>query len=122
MIGFLDDLVELIQVWLKNRSYYTSINGENLLLFDALHGTVQGSVLGPVLHATFVSPKFDLEDLSAFADDNYAVRWHRDLDAAIQERSYNSGCVINRIYTSSRIRSTGREVATTFENCCCFTP
>ena len=57
-----EDLVDLIKVWLENRSFYVSINGANSLMFDVLHGTVQGSVLGPVLYAIFVSPIFDLED------------------------------------------------------------
>ena len=39
----------------------------------------QGSVLGPVLYAIFISPLFDLEDLSAFADDNYTVKVGREL-------------------------------------------
>ena len=49
--------------------------------YDVLLGTVQGSVLGPVLYAIFISPLFDLEDLSAFADDNYAIKIDRDLTA-----------------------------------------
>jgi hypothetical protein len=40
-------------------------------LYDLLLGTVQGSILGPVLYAIFVSPMFDLEELSAFADDTF---------------------------------------------------
>ena len=56
-----------------------------LLLYDLLLGTVQGLVLGPVLYAIFISPLFDLEDLSAFADDNYTIKWHRDLEIAKSE-------------------------------------
>ena len=41
-------------------------------MFDVLHGTVQGSVLG-LLQAVFVSLMFDLEDISSFADDNYTL-------------------------------------------------
>ena len=32
-----------------------------------------------MLYAIFISPLFDLDDLSAFADDNYSIQWHGDL-------------------------------------------
>ena len=48
VLGLPDDLIALIKIWLENRSFYVCINGENSLMFDFLHGTVQGSVLGPV--------------------------------------------------------------------------
>ena len=38
---------------------------------------VQGSVLGPVLYAIYISPIFELEDMSAFADDNYTIRCNK---------------------------------------------
>jgi hypothetical protein len=38
-----------------------SIDGINSTLFDLLFGTVQESILGPVLHANFVPPLFDIE-------------------------------------------------------------
>ena len=31
-------------------------------------------------NAIFISPLFDLEDLSAFADDNYTIKWNRDIN------------------------------------------
>ena len=43
---------------------------QNVLVNDILLGTVQGLVFGPVLYAIYISPLFDLEDLSAFGDDN----------------------------------------------------
>ena len=57
-----------------------SIDGINSTLYEVLLGTAQGSVLGPVLYAIFISPLFDLEDFSAFADDNYTIQWNRDID------------------------------------------
>ncbi len=71
IVGLPEDLISLIKVWLKNRSYYVSIDGENSVLHDLLLGTVQGSVLGPVLYAMFVSPVFDIVPMLAFADDSY---------------------------------------------------
>jgi hypothetical protein len=48
-IGLPNDVINLASVWLKQRSFYVSIDGEILVLFDLLMGTVQGSILGPVL-------------------------------------------------------------------------
>ena len=70
-IGLPCDVIRLISSWLRERSFYVSIDGENSVLYDLLLGTVQGSILGPVLYAIFVSPMFDLEELSAFADDTF---------------------------------------------------
>jgi hypothetical protein len=42
IIGLPDDVVELIKSWLKQRSFCASI--------DLKLGTVQGSILGPVLY------------------------------------------------------------------------
>ena len=35
--------------------------------------------LGPVLYSIFISHLFDLEDLSAFADDNYTIKVNKAL-------------------------------------------
>ena len=32
-----------------------------------------------VLYATFISPVFDLEDMLTFADDNYTIKWNKDI-------------------------------------------
>ncbi len=73
-IGMPIDIIQLISIWLKERSYYVSVDGNNSMIFDLLSGTVQGSILGPVLYAIFVSPLFDIESLLAFADDNFIPR------------------------------------------------
>ena len=68
--GFPEDLLGLIQVWLTDWRFYVTIGGKNSTLYDLLLGTVQGSILGPVLYAMFVCPLFDLVKMSGFADDN----------------------------------------------------
>jgi hypothetical protein len=45
MVGIPDDVIKLIKAWLKNRSFYVSIDGANSTLLDLLLGTVQGSYL-----------------------------------------------------------------------------
>jgi hypothetical protein len=70
-----EDLIELVKVWLSDRMYnYVSIGGKNSCMFDLLWGTVQGSVLGPVLYALFVSPLSDIVTILSFADDSYEIK------------------------------------------------
>jgi hypothetical protein len=79
IIGLPDDVIGLIKVRLENRFYYVSIDSANLILYELLLGTVQGSILGSVLYAIFVSPLFDLEEWVAFADDTFIPRKNSNL-------------------------------------------
>ena len=74
VIGLPNDIVKLIKTWLTDRMYYVSIDGENSIIYDLLLGTVQGSILGPILYAIYVAPLFHLQDMLAFADDSYVLR------------------------------------------------
>ena len=42
-------------------------------------GTVQGSVLGPILFSLYMAPLLQLEDVDLYADDNYLGRKIRTL-------------------------------------------
>jgi hypothetical protein len=79
IIGLPEGILELIKVWLEERSYFVSLNGNNSYVFDLLLGTVQGLVLDPVLYAIFVSPMFDIEQVLSFADDSYDVQLEKKL-------------------------------------------
>ena len=79
IIGLPDDIVALISNWLTERYYYVSIDGDNSYVHMSCVGTVQGSILGPILYAIFVSPLFDLAKMTLFADDNYVIHWNKDL-------------------------------------------
>ena len=83
IIGLPKDVVDLIEVWLSDRSYFVSLNGRNSRLIDLSHGTIQGSILGPILYAIYVSPLFDLTDLTNFADDNFALVWSNTVDELV---------------------------------------
>ena len=82
VIGLPGDIVDLIKIWLENRSFCVEVNGLNSLFYDVSSGTIQGSILGPILYAIYVSPLFDLTDLSNFADDNFAITWHSNKQMA----------------------------------------
>jgi hypothetical protein len=71
IVGLPKDVIDLISVWLQNRSIYVNINEVNSVFFYLHLGTDQGSTLGPVLYPIFVSPIFDIAELSAFADDTF---------------------------------------------------
>jgi hypothetical protein len=74
--------VHLIKLWLEDRSLY---DGKNSMLLELLCETVQESILGPILYAIFVSPLFDLHNLTNFADDNFKLRWSRHMPQFIAD-------------------------------------
>jgi hypothetical protein len=75
----------LIEIWLKQRVFYVEIDGIVSKLYDLNHGTIQGSILGPILYAIYVSPLFDLTDISNFADDNFALTWSKFKQTSITQ-------------------------------------
>ena len=77
IIGLPPDVIDLIEIWLRDRYFYVEVAGHNSTLHEINFGTIQGSILGPILYAIFVSPLFDLADLSNFADDNFIITVHK---------------------------------------------
>jgi retron-type reverse transcriptase len=84
LIGLPGDLVGLIEVWLRNRFFYVEVSDHSSNLFEINTGTIQGSILGPILYAIYVAPLFDLTDLSNFADDNFILSIHKIKEQAIE--------------------------------------
>ena len=58
IIGLPRDVIGLIRCWLKNRSFYVETNGITSIFYEINSGTIQGSILGPILYAIYVSPPF----------------------------------------------------------------
>ena len=83
IMGIPGDVVSLIKIWLTDRSFYVCIDGKNSMLVELVCGTVQGSILGPILYAIYVSPLFDLHNLTNFADDNFVIRWSKFMPGLI---------------------------------------
>ena len=73
----------------KNIIFYVEGNGLNSNIYNINTGTIQGSILGPILYAMIVSSLFDLTDLSNFADDNFALAWHTDKQMANEQMQDN---------------------------------
>ena len=83
LVGLPDDVIALIEVWLRDRLFYVDIADQVSFLHEINTGTIQGSILGPILYAIYVAPLFDLEDLSNFADDNFILSIHKDKQTAV---------------------------------------
>ena len=51
---------------------YVEIDGLTSKFYDATSGTIQGSILGPLLYAIYVAPLFDLIELFNFIVNRYS--------------------------------------------------
>ena len=91
---FSNDLVKLIQVGLTERKLYVELSGISSYLYDSDDGTVQGSVLGPILYGIFVSPLFDLTPLTNFADDNFVIEFNSQINALIENMEKNLEMIV----------------------------
>ena len=81
--GLPTHLVNIIQDWLSKRKMYVDLNGKCSTFVNIDEGTLQGSVLGPVLFAIFISPIYETANLTTFADDNYLIEHDKDIKATI---------------------------------------
>ena len=59
----------------KNQSFYVNFDGKVSFMTEILLGIIQGSILGPVHFAIYVSPLFDLEFFLVFADNNFIPKF-----------------------------------------------
>ena len=79
LLGLPEDIVSLCGNWLSNRFFYVNCDGGNSIFHTLNVGTVQGSILGPILYAIFVAPLFELADMTKFADDNFIIKFNKFL-------------------------------------------
>ena len=83
-------ITNVIKEWLEGRSFYCEINNATSELKDITHGTVQGSILGPVLFAIFIANIENVtKEIVTFADDNYVIN-HDKQRAGVIEKTRNS--------------------------------
>ena len=62
------------------------VNGSESTIRVTWYGIVQGSILGPILYAIFISPLFEVENLTCFADDKFPLAWNQSALVLIMER------------------------------------
>ena len=85
ILGLPNDMISLIGEWLRTRYFYVGLEIGNSDIHCTGVGTVQGSILGPILYALFVSPIFDLANLTLFADDSYVIHKSKHISHLLAE-------------------------------------
>ena len=79
-MGIPNILTNVIEEWLKERQFYCQVGTQVSKLINITHGTVQGSILGLILFAIFISPlERVLKNLVTYADDNFIQNHHRQV-------------------------------------------
>jgi len=79
-VGIPNDVTSLVKSWLEDRSAFVEVGTHTSEFYDVPIGTVQGSVLGPILFAIFVKGIQLIEPITIFADDNYLVCGHENVE------------------------------------------
>ena len=83
IVGLPMDVLALLKSWLINRKAYVEVEGSCSEFFEVKAGTVQGSILGPVLFNLFISPWLVTASGPAYADDSYHLGVGRNKEEAV---------------------------------------
>ena len=76
------------------------VNGLDSNFYNINTGTIQGSILDPILCALF-----DLTDLSTLADDNFALTWHtckQTVKIQMQIQTWTDYNLVERVRSKSK--------------------
>ena len=85
IMGIPKDVIQLLEFCFRDRFFYVEANGKNSVISSNNIGTIQGSILGPILYALFIRPIYDFEKLTTFADNNYVVECNKNKKIALEE-------------------------------------
>ena len=83
IMGLPQKIINLLKSWLLNRKMYVDVNGNCSMFENIIAGTLQGSCLGPILFALFISPVYDKVNCITYADDNYSIGTGSNIDVTI---------------------------------------
>ena len=83
-MGMPKDLTKLLTNWLTDRAAYVEVDGEGSEFYLIREGTVQGSVLGPILFNLFMRPLLETVNGPAYADDSYHCGHSRNKQQALE--------------------------------------
>jgi hypothetical protein len=64
---------------------YVTVNGKEFCWIDLSIGTVEGSILGPILYAILISPLSNSTKLTNFANEKHVVRCNKEMQPLIQD-------------------------------------
>ena len=118
-MGFPNDMVSLISEWLTTRYFYVGLDVGNSYIHCTGVGTVQGSILGPILYALFVSPIFDLAKLTLFADDSYIVHKNKHIPELLVEMQRSLEIIIKWLSKSGlRVNEEKTEICLFYRKDC----
>jgi hypothetical protein len=102
VLGIPKNIVNLISEWLTDRSAIIEVGLSTSNRFEVKKGTVQGSVMGPVLFSLYIRPLLKILPILQFADDGYIWRggkdWKENIErdlALAHDWLTKSGMVIN---------------------------
>lgn len=91
----------IINDWLKNRLAYVESNQCTSTIFNVDKGTVQGSVLGPVLFSLYIRQILEAhEELWSYADDSYLLISHKETESLINKLSTESNEIVKDLKKS----------------------
>ena len=80
-------------------------------------GTIQGSILGPILYAIFVAPLYDITKLSNFADDNFAIALNKIKEQYIKSIEHKIKLFSNWLTNSGlKVNENKTEICIFFRN------
>jgi len=122
--GLPNDIINILKNWLTGRKAYVECGWEVSDLFPVTDGTVQGSVLGPILFAIFVRPMSEMFECTSFADDSYIDDGDYNLELLVQRLQSNatrlamwfknSGLVVNESKTEICIFHKTKKISANF--------
>jgi endonuclease/exonuclease/phosphatase family metal-dependent hydrolase len=99
-IGLPTDVINLLESWLRDRQCYVEVRNCCSQYFSSDVGTVQGSILGPILFSLFISPLLEKEDLISYADDSYLVKSNKCKEIALQRLQFQIQKVVKWLTSS----------------------
>ncbi len=84
------------------------------MLFNLLLETVQGMILGPALYTIFVSPIFEITDMSAFTEDTFIPKANASLPLLIKDMEKTLEAITKWLKKSVLIVNQGKTKACLF--------
>ena len=95
IMGMPGDLISLLESWLRDRLCYVEVRNNCSEYYNSNCGTVQGSILGPVLFNLYLSPLLEKEEMTSYADDSYLIKASKTKEIALQRLQFQCKKVEN---------------------------